>query len=172
MMGQYDRGGGGLAHAVIVGVLHHADDLAPVVVAGHTNPLAQGSVGVMPVLASEIFGDDGHRPLLVGVCPGDVAPGDELRAHSGEETGRDEFEAAYRGQLALAIDMVLREHGVIRTAAIHGNGGGEGGGGSSRVWRPAYSEFPGPCGPRDHAQCRVREFPRCRSGMSARSQGR
>ena len=56
----------------------------------------------MPILARKILGDDGDGSFLIGVCPRQIAAGNERRAQGREESGGDEFEAAYWRQFALA----------------------------------------------------------------------
>src|SRR5580698_9154276 len=94
--GPVDGSGGGLVYAIIVHVFHHADDLAPVVRAGHSDPLAQRTVRVVPILASEILRDNGDGSFLVGICPREISPGQHPRAQGREKSGGNELEASYR----------------------------------------------------------------------------
>ena len=64
---------------------------------------------VVPVLFRQVLRDEGHRPLLVGISPGEIAAGQQRRSHGGEKPGRDEFEAANRRKLARLVGVVLGE---------------------------------------------------------------
>ena len=110
-----DRSGCRLAHAVVVHVAGHADDLAPVIGVGDADALAQCILRTVPIFLRKILRDDGDGEFLVGVCPGQIAPGDQRSAERGEASWCNALEAADRRQFALAVDMILcKQHVVVR----------------------------------------------------------
>jgi hypothetical protein len=71
--GPVHRGWRRLAHAFVVQISGHADNLAPVVCIADADLFAQRAGCVAPVLSRKILGDDRDGDFLVDVRPGQVA---------------------------------------------------------------------------------------------------
>ena len=96
----------------------HAHDFPPIVLRADANSLPERSRGFIPIIARHFFRNNRHGMLVVDVAPGEVAAGEERRAHGLEESGHHELEPAQR-KLPGGIRAILREHWIVPIASIH-----------------------------------------------------
>ena len=81
--------------------------------------MAERGGGAAEVLARERVAEDGHRPAVLQVLPGEVAPGDERRAHRAEVVRRRPLVAADRRHLPLGPGLVFHPHRIVAVDAVH-----------------------------------------------------
>ena len=67
-------------HTIVVRVRQDTDNLRPVVLGTRADPLAEGTGRRAPVFARHILSDEGNRPLVVDVRPGEIAAGNKRSA--------------------------------------------------------------------------------------------